>query len=289
MSTGKPPPDPAKSFEAIARDPAKLRTFLACIGSSDAPSRRRAAVLLDDCESVCDVGCGPGVLFESLHDRRRSPGHLRDRKAAATARGAPNLVDGAGPNPFVYVGLDPVAQLVDIAKNRLRSLVGPTFNVFGTRQDGWSNKSMLDEWALEGSSAHALFAVDPLEALRRFADGERRRNLLGLKSRRFDGVVLRHVLEHLAHPWSLFEAAASSCADVLIVIVSQETRSAGLSQSIITDAHLGAVRWSHWRPTMLFAGESNGFALHNHETESHISNPHSLAIREELFCWRRRA
>lgn len=244
MSTGKRLPTAAESFASIAADPSSLRSFLACIGSSDAPSRTRAAQLLDDCESVCDVGCGPAVLYETLVRRRSDPASGDD-------------VDGdpVAPRPLRYVGVDPVQELLHLAQSRVPAAI----DVTGTAAADVTSQA-------ETGERHALVLDEPAGYLARCVRG-------------FDGVVLRHVVEHLAEPWALLSAAAVATRGVLVVVVSQATREHGMPSSVMTDHHLGAMRWSHWRPRLLRHVADYGLELVRHESGS------PLVVREELFAW----
>lgn len=233
MSTGKHVPTAAESFDAIAADPASLRSFLACIGSSAAASRMRAAGLICEslCNSVVDAGCGPGLFFRTLADV---------------------CVGTLVPQ---YVGVDPVAKLLAIAADTYTLPIEPVIRTspcaFGP---GWST--------------HYLVHGDPLAQL---AGAERCA----------DAVLLRHVVEHVPDPLPLLRAAARAARRLVVVVVSQETRSAGIPRSLLTDTHLGALRWSHWRPDLLamMAREEPSWSLYAHE-----QGP-PLVVREELFAW----
>lgn len=235
MSTGKHVRTAAESFDAIAADPASLRSFLACIGSSDAPSRVRAAQLSDDHARVLDVGCGPAVMFETLQDRRTP--------VAA---------------PLSYVGVDPVDGFLALAQARVPAAIDVT----------GSATADVDSLA-EIRSPHALVLDDPAAYLNR------------CRPRSFDAVLMRHVVEHVPDPLPLLRAAARAARRLVVVVVSQETRSAGIPRSLLTDTHLGALRWSHWRPDLLatMARDEPSWSLHAHE-----QGP-PLVVREELFAW----
>lgn len=237
MSTGRHVPTAAESFESIASDPMALRSFLACIGSSTAPSRVRAAELVAAalCESVVDVGCGPAVLFDTLRE-----------------------CEAVG--PFRYVGVDPVEELLHIAQGRIAATV--LLDVSRENVDG-------------ADGGHLLVLDDPLAYLARHRKG------CGVAAcpSRFDAAIVRHVIEHLPDPLPLLEAAAGAATRLVVVVVSQETRAAGLPRPVLTDAHLGAMRWSHWRRDITATMERLGWTLKTHE-----QGP-PLVVREELFAW----
>ena len=240
MTTGKPDPfDAAASFQTIARDPEQLRSFLACIGDANAPSRRRAVDLLALCESVVDVGCGPAVLADSF---------------AVVGRG---LGDAGG---IQYVGVDTSPELLQLAADRLALSVDatctPAQTVRRVLEDGESGLVLCNAIEALGSA--------PLRPLA-------------------DAVVIRHVLEHMRDPSELLRFAAAATRKRLVVVLSQDTRTHGMAGPLMTDRHLGAMRWSHWRPAMLRVVESCGLRLFHHQAGS----AGGLVAREELFCWAR--
>lgn len=69
--------------------------FVAGIGPAGAPSRVRAAEALRMCQSILDVGCGPGVFLTTL--QLHEGGHFERPRAARLER---------------YVGVDPVAEML---------------------------------------------------------------------------------------------------------------------------------------------------------------------------------
>lgn len=242
MSTGNrtDPFNAAASFQAIAADPERLRSFLACIGDEQAPSRQRAAALLSDCESVADVGCGPAVMRGALDGW---PAWRAGRRR--------------------YVGADTCRQLLD----------------YGAMNYGLPLRERpvdcADPWVpLVLASSPGSFLLE--------LDGETFLRQAGARS--FDGVLLRHVLEHLQHPHALFGAALEAARRRVVVVLSQASRAHGIVGPLMTDRHLGAMRWSHWRPQLVAAAARAGFVLADYRL-----GPPDLVVREELLAWEREA
>lgn len=244
MTTGQRDPfDPVTSFQAIARDPVQLGSFLACIGNAHAPSRRRCVDLLAICESVVDLGCGPGVLVDAFAAVGRGPG------------------DAGG---IRYVGVDSSAELLQLAATRtglpLASTVTPPQTLRLLVEDGPSAFLLCN--AVEAMSGFAASTeVPPRPALA-------------------DAVVVRHVLEHLREPDHLLAMAAAAARRRLVVVLSQESRAHGLAGPLLTDTHLGAARWSHYRPQLLRVTEAAGLQLERRETHAD-----GLVVREELLAF----
>jgi len=65
---------------------------------------------------------------------------------------------------------------------------------------------------------------------------------LPYESESLDGVLLRHVLEHLANPRDALAEAVRVCRRDLVVVFSQWTND---RRQLLTDAHLRAARFSH--------------------------------------------
>lgn len=248
------------AFAAIAANPPALRTFLACVGNGQAPSRLRAAAAMTDCRTILDVGCGPAVFFATLLEQRQH--------------------DAAGGGAWRYFGVDPVRELLELARGRgmflddsrrpgaLRAAIeGERV----ARAAGLPFVVELGEPSTAPTSA-MLVAGDPLEQLEQLGDAS------------VDGVVVRHVLEHLHSPHALLAHAARVARRCLVVALSQETRTAGTPLlPLVTDRHLGALRYSHWRPTLLQTVAAEGLQLVEHRR----GEADGLVVREELFTWHR--
>lgn len=188
----------------------------------------RAANAFAKAKAILDVGCGPGVFFDTLTAARE-------------------------PGTFDYVGIEPVLQLADQARQRCGiEASAPTRGV---------------------TIVHDANPTGLLEFMA--ADAPHRP--------RFDAVLVRHVLEHLREPWQLLAAAANVCGGTLVVVLSRETRLQGIPQPLLTDRELGALRYSHWRLTLLQVIASRGFYVHERATHADGLVPH-----EEYFELRRR-
>lgn len=232
-------PSAAEAFRAIATDPGKLRTFTACIGDELHPSRKRIAQLLArwfvDLRasvsasglqtygwprrlSVLDVGCGPAVLRRSLGEQFE-------------------------PHQLRYVGVDPVLSLLERADCR-------EFSLWDVARDGPLPRLQFDDgWrdllvAISDDGDPAMVTMAPGES------GWNQRLPFSCAVPQFDAVVVRHVLEHLAKPGPLLAECCMLARSKLILVFSQATHATGLDQSLLTDQHLGAPRWSHWRTSV---------------------------------------
>lgn len=167
------------AFAKIAEN--RMTDFLAGIGGPSHPSRLLAAKRLAACETILDVGCGPGVFLHTLQDTR--------------------------PEGFTYVGVDPVPAMTDAAERLHRKhYLGP-----------WRNA---------------------------------RAEELPFPDRTFQGVLVRHVLEHLQAPVPALREAARVCDRDLVLVFSQWTNP---RRSIVSDSHLQALRWSHHDSTLFVA------------------------------------
>lgn len=251
-----PTPTAAETFGNIARDRRALCSFLAGIGNERAPSRVRAAEFFHDCETVVDVGSGPCVSYQTLRESRAGVG-------------ASPGVDGDPDAPLRYVGVEPVADLAALACAQQ-----------GLRPVSPSNGTLpplADVIAANGSSVvHAPNVA----------------GFLATGARSADGVLVRHVLEHLpaADACVLLAIASAVARRKLFVAISAATRVDGLSRSLVTDTFLGAWRWSHWRPALLRElgldrdgkpiGEATHWRLVAHERRGFAAN-------EEVFEFER--
>lgn len=88
------------AFEDIAKDPARYATFAQCIGDAKAPSRVIAAQEIEKagCESVLDVGCGPGVFGDTLLMREWAGSYLGYEPNGTMARKARHAVQTMWPS-----------------------------------------------------------------------------------------------------------------------------------------------------------------------------------------------
>lgn len=250
MATGIPPSDAPGAFLAIASDPAAMRSFLGSIGDAHAASRLRIVQLLEPCDNVLDVGCGPAVTYSALRWHRQDPNRN-----------------------WLYCGIDPVRAMLEAARTESRLPILELHERWDGEQIRTARGLVVVPWPFENAS-HIL----------RHGDYSRGACMPPCA----DGVVLRHVLEHLQEPRPLLESCARSVrpGGRLVVVLSQETHSVGLPLSLLTDRHLGACRWSHYRPALYEAlagaGVPGGWRLVARE-----SSADGLTVREELFCWER--
>lgn len=83
----------AERFDTIAREPSAFQEFTGGIGDARAPSRILAREAVLGARDVLDVGCGPAVFFDTLHDSPAWEG--------------------------TYVGADTSAAMIDHAVRRL--------------------------------------------------------------------------------------------------------------------------------------------------------------------------
>ncbi len=157
-----------------------------------------------------------------------------------------------------YVGADPVEELLHLAQKHVPAAIDVT-----RAADGLVRSHDIGQ-------PHALVLDDPTAFLKR------------CRTSRFAGVLLRHVLEHLPEPWQLLQAAADATSQRLVVVLSRSTRVAGgITMPLLTDRYLGALRWSHWRPTLMAVAESRGL-----ECTQHVRGD-GLVADEELFVFDR--
>ncbi len=163
--TNLPPAENA--FRDIAQH--RMPQFLSGIGGHRHPSRLLAAKRLAGCETIIDVGCGPGVFWTTLAALR--------------------------PGTFTYLGFDPVVEMFESA---------------GTGVAGSLREGAAESLPLPDKSA--------------------------------DGVLVRHVFEHLEDPAPAMREACRVCARDLVIVFSQWTNP---RRSIISDSYLKALRWSH--------------------------------------------
>lgn len=250
MATGIPPSDAPGAFLAIARDQAAMRSFLGSIGDAQAASRLHICQLLETCDHVLDVGCGPALTHSALAWHR----------------------DGAQ-RDWLYCGIDPVRTMLEVAQS------DRNFPVLELNE-------RLDEDHVR--RLHGLPVVPwPFEVNRhvlRHGEYSRPPNSPPCA----DGVVLRHVLEHLQDPAPLLQSCARSVrpGGRLVVVFSQETHAAGLPLPLLTDRHLGACRWSHYRPA-IYAAIAGAGVPGGWRKVAHLTHADGLVVREELICWER--
>lgn len=264
MATGIPPSDAPGAFLAIARDEASMRSFLGSIGDAHAASRVRICELLEPCDHVLDVGCGPALTYSALAWHRSPP------KYSA----ADDVVARVQPRNWLYCGIDPVRAMLEASEGGLGRM--PILEL---------NERLDDE---QLRRAHGLVVVPwPFEVNRcvlRHGEYSRPPNSPPCA----DGVVLRHVLEHLQDPAPLLQSCARSVrpGGRLVVVFSQETHGAGFPLSLLTDRHLGACRWSHYRPA-IYAALAGAGVPGGWRKVSHLTHADGLVVREELLCWER--
>lgn len=102
----------------------------------------------------------------------------------------------------------------------------------------------------------------------------------------FEGVVVRHLLEHLEDPYEVLREAARVCSRIVVLVFSQWPRNGG--KSMISDAYLKAIRWSH--PERLLRAELDraGFqAVAEERYDPSPENRKRLAPREAIWvCWK---
>lgn len=82
---------------------------------------------------------------------------------------------------------------------------------------------------------------------------------LPFEDQAFHGVLLRHLLEHLEDPYPALREAARVCSRSLVLVFSQWPRDG--AKSILTDAHLKVLRWSHGTPILMAELKRAGFAM----------------------------
>lgn len=257
MATGKPPSDAPGAFSAIATDPSAMRSFLGSIGDAHAASRQRICELLEPCDHVLDIGCGPAVTFCALQQHRQ-----RDRG---------NTIDGG--RQWSYCGVDPVRAMLEAARTYPRLPILAERERLDGEEVRRTGGLVVVPWPFENAShvlRHCEYSKGPGEPPCA------------------DGVVLRHVLEHLQDPAPLLRSAARSVrpGGRLVVVLSQASRAVGLPLPLLTDCHLGARRWSHWRPTLhqAIAGAIVGASW---KAVANLTQYEGLHLREELMCWER--
>ncbi len=179
--TNLPPAENA--FRDIAEH--RMPAFLAGIGGHRHPSRLLAAKCLAGCETIIDVGCGPGVFWSTLAD--------------------------VHPGPFTYLGFDPVAEMFKSAGT----------GVYGFLREG---------------AAESLPVPDKCA----------------------DGVLVRHLLEHLEDPCPAIREACRVCARDLVIVFSQWTNP---RRKMVSDSYLKALRWSHCDAPLIEAAWRHEFEL----------------------------
>lgn len=102
--------------------------------------------------------------------------------------------------------------------------------------------------------------------------------------RDFEGVVVRHLLEHMRDPLPVLKEACRLCSRTLVIVFSQWPHTG--SKSVPTDAYLGAARWSHPEWIMDSRIRRSGFRRIDRE----IFNPNQrdrLAPREAVWVCHR--
>ena len=246
MATGKPPSNAPGAFSAIASDEAAMRSFLGSIGDAHAPSRVAIAQLLERCDDVLDIGCGPALTFAALQWHRQG-------------------------RSWRYCGVDPVRAMLEAAQTWPRLPILELRERLDGEQVQRLGGLVVIPWPFENAMSVLRVGEYSREA------GE---------PPCADGVVLRHVLEHLQDPAPLLRSAARSVRSGgrLVVVLSQASRTAGLPLPLLTDCHLGARRWSHWRPALFqaIAGAVVGGHWHLVQRQTQYEGLH---VREELMCW----
>lgn len=102
--------------------------------------------------------------------------------------------------------------------------------------------------------------------------------------RDFEGVLVRHLLEHLENPLPVLKEACRLCSRTLVIVFSQWPRMSG--RSLPTDAYLGAPRWAHPEQTLELAIRIAGFR----RIDKELFNPNQrdrLAPREGVWTCQR--
>jgi len=104
------------------------------------------------------------------------------------------------------------------------------------------------------------------------------------KDNEFEGVLVRHLLEHLKDPLPALGEACRVCSRTLVIVFSQWPHTG--SKSVPTDDYLGAARWSHAEWTMDSRIRRAGFRRIDRE----MFNPNRrdrLAPREAVWVCQR--
>ena len=109
---------------------------------------------------------------------------------------------------------------------------------------------------------------------------------LPFKGGEFEGVLVRHLLEHLKDPRKVLEEACRVCSRTLVVVFSQLPNQYSTKQ-IRADNYLGAERWSHPSGGLEAVISCAGFRKIDKENYS-PDQKHRLIPRESVWTCSRR-
>lgn len=107
---------------------------------------------------------------------------------------------------------------------------------------------------------------------------------LPFKERRYDGVLIRHLLEHLENPRQALAEAMRVCSDRLVLVFSQWPTFSAPTR-LMVDTDMRVPRFAHNGAQLLAQLEADGFSVTMH---NYVPGSKHLSVREALWVCSRK-